>query len=57
MLYDELYTAKVIKQYDWSGWDTSVECKNWITAESLLDLNQKAFDSEFRWPESDEEHM
>jgi len=43
MLDDELYTVKVIKTVRLK-WDTSAECKNWILAESLLDLNQKALD-------------
>jgi hypothetical protein len=43
-LYNELGIDKVIKQEDWSVWDTSLEYKNWILAEGLLFLNQKEFD-------------
>jgi hypothetical protein len=43
-LYDELDIAKVIKTGNWGGWDTTLECKNWIVAESILFLNQKALD-------------
>jgi hypothetical protein len=41
-LYDELDIVKVIKQEDSGGWDTCLECKNWILAESLLFLKQEA---------------
>ena len=32
------------RQEDRGGWDTSLECKNWILAESSLYLKQKALD-------------
>jgi hypothetical protein len=43
-LYDELDIVKVIKTRNWGGWDLTLERKNWIVAESLLFLNQKALD-------------
>ena len=41
ILYHEPDTVKWQKQEDWGGWDTSLEHKYWILAESLLFLNQK----------------
>jgi hypothetical protein len=34
--------VKVIEIEDWGGWDSSLACKDWILAESLLFLNRKA---------------
>jgi hypothetical protein len=42
--YDEIDLVIVVKIGIWGGWDTSLECKNWILAESLLYLNQKTLD-------------
>jgi hypothetical protein len=44
MLHDELDVVEVEKYKDCSGWDSYVECKNWILAEDFLYLNQKAPD-------------
>ena len=44
MPYDELDIVKVIKIGILSGWDSSLECKNWILDESLLFLNQETLD-------------
>jgi len=40
--YNEQDIHKVVKQEDWGGWDTSLECKKWILAERSLYFNQKA---------------
>ena len=43
-LYDGKDIVKEIKKEDLGGWGTSVECKKWILAETLLILKQKALD-------------
>ena len=43
-LSDEPDIVKVVKTRRLSGWDTSLECKNWVLAESSLYLNEKSVD-------------
>jgi hypothetical protein len=36
MVYDKLDTVRMVKIEECCGWETSLECKNWILAENLI---------------------